>query len=330
MPDLSGLPRPTRLPRPSRPGPADRGSRRWGGDPLSSGGRPPRSLVVALLMACAAVMTLDAQGGTDSPVEPLRRAVGEVYGPAEVGVAALVRPVAAVPDWFRSRSALEDQVAVLQSQNADLRTQVRTAGFDRNRLAELEGLTRAARDLGHALVPARVVGFGSSQSFTGTVTIDAGSEAGLGPDMTVVNDDGLVGRVLRVTRTTATVLLVVDAGSVVGARVGESMEMGFLRGRGELGGPGEGASLDLELVDDAEVPAKDDTVVTWGSQDGAPYASGIPIGRVTAVYASLRESSQRAVIEPFVDFAALDVVGVVVPSGSRSDRSVVEADGSLR
>ena len=36
---------------------------------------------------------------------------------------------------------------------------------------------------------------------------------------------------------------------------------------------------------------------------------------MTAVYASLRESSQRAVIEPFVDFGALDLVGVVVPSG---------------
>ena len=51
---------------------------------------------------------------------------------------------------------------------------------------------------------------------------------------------------------------------------------------------------------------------------------------MTAVYASLRESSQRAVIEPFVDFGALDLVGVVVPSGTASDRGVIEADGSLQ
>jgi rod shape-determining protein MreC len=36
------------------------------------------------------------------------------------------------------------------------------------------------------------------------------------------------------------------------------------------------------------------------------------------------------VIQPFVDFGALDVVGVVVPSGTRSDRAVVEADGRLQ
>ena len=136
---------------------------------------------------------------------------------------------------------------------------------------------------------------GSAQSFSDTVTIDAGSAAGIHPDMTVLNNDGLVGRVLRVTRTTATVLLIVDTDSVVGGRVGESMEVGFLHGRGELGGDGR---LDLELVDESEVPARHDTVVTWGSQDGAPYVSGVPVGRVTSVYSSLRESTQRAVIDP--------------------------------
>jgi rod shape-determining protein MreC len=146
-------------------------------------------------------------------------------------------------------------------------------------------------------------------------------------DQTVLNDHGLVGRVLRVTRTTATVLLVVDTGSVVGGRDGTSMKVGFVKGRGGLGGHG---SLDLQLIDQADPPAKGDTIVTWGSKGGAPYVSGVPIGRVTAVYASLRESTARAVVQPFVDFGALDLVGVVVPSGTHSDRGLIAADGSLR
>jgi rod shape-determining protein MreC len=36
------------------------------------------------------------------------------------------------------------------------------------------------------------------------------------------------------------------------------------------------------------------------------------------------------VVKPFVDFSALDVVGVMVPSGAESDRAIIEADGSLR
>jgi rod shape-determining protein MreC len=43
------------------------------------------------------------------------------------------------------------------------------------------------------------------------------------------------------------------------------------------------------------------------------------------VVSSPRQSSRQAVIEPFVDFTALDVVGVVVPKGTRGDRPVLTA-----
>jgi rod shape-determining protein MreC len=302
--------------------------RRWNGQrELDDRARPSRSLLVALVLASLTLITLDYRGGDDSPVEPVRRAVGEVFGPVETGTATAIRPFTAVPDWFRSRGELHDDVARLEAENSRLRSRAATEDYDRNRLKEYDGLTAAAGDLGYALVPARVVALGPAQSFTDAVTIDAGSRAGIRPDMTVINNDGLVGRVLRVTSTTATVLLVVDTDSVVGGRVGESMEVGFLHGRGVVGDAGR---LDLELVDESEVPAKNDTVVTWGSRDGAPYVAGVPVGRVTSVYSSVRESTQRAVIDPYVDFGSLDLVGVVVPSGTHSDRAVIEADGSMR
>jgi rod shape-determining protein MreC len=306
----------------------DRRDRRWRATArLDRRDRPSRALVVALLLACATLITLDHQGGERSPLEPARQAVGEVFGPVETATTATVRPFVAVPGWFQTHDSLRGEINELEAENASLRAESATSSFNRNRLEEYDGLTRAADDLGYALVPARVVGLGPAQSFSQTVTIDAGSRAGVHPDMTVLNNDGLVGRVLRVTSSTATVLLVVDAESVVGGRVGESMEVGFLHGRGVLGSSGR---LDLELADESEVPARHDTVVTWGSESGAPYVSGVPIGQVSSVYNSLRETSQRAVIEPFVDFGSLDLVGVVVPAGSSSDRAVVEADGRLR
>ena len=288
--------------------------------------RPSHSLLLALVLASVSLITLD-RGGDGSPLEPARLAVGEVIAPAQAATATVARPFTAVPAWLRDRGELQRELAVLRSENARLRFDVRTADLDRHRLAEFDELTRAAGTSGFAMVPARVVGFGPAQSFSRTVTIDAGSRAGIRPDMTVLNADGLVGRVLRTTRSTATVLLVVDAESTVGGRIGRSLEIGFLRGRGEVGDDGR---LDLQLVDAQVVPDQGDVVVTWGSQGGAPYVGGVPVGRVTRVWRSIRESSQRAVIEPFVDFSALDLVGVVVPSGARSDRAVLEADGSLR
>jgi rod shape-determining protein MreC len=283
--------------------------------------------MVALVLACLTLMTLDHHPGAGSPLEPARSAMGSVFGPVESGTSSVVRPVTAIGDWFTTRRHLQNDIAALQSENSRLKAQQATSQYQRNQLAEYQGLTAAADTLGQALVPAHVVAYGPAQSFSRTVTIDAGSDAGIQPDQTVLDDDGLVGRVLRVTRTTATVLLIVDTESVVGGRVGASMKVGFLQGRGGLGGHG---TLDLQLVDQAQAPTKGDTIVTWGSKGGAPYVSGVPIGRVTAVYASLRESSQRAVISPYVDFGALDLVGVVVPTGTRSDRAVLEADGTLR
>jgi rod shape-determining protein MreC len=253
--------------------------------------------------------------------------MGTLLGPVESGTSTVVRPVTAVGSWFTTRRHLQSDVAALESENARLKAQQVTSAYQRNQLVEFQGLTSAADNLRQTLVPAHVVAYGPAQSFSRTVTIDAGSAAGVHPDQTVLNDHGLVGRVLRVTRSTATVLLIVDSQSVVGGRDGSSMKVGFVHGRGGLGDDG---SLDLQLVDQTEAPAKGDTIVTWGSRDGAPYVSGVPIGRVTAVYASLRESTQRAVIQPYVDFGALDLVGVVVPSGTRSDRGVIQADGSLR
>lgn len=298
-------------------------ARRWGRDPDRSG--PKTSVLVALVLASLTLITLDSR--TSSPVDPVRRAVGEVFGPVEVAATTAVRPLTAVPGWFRSKDSLEQDVLDLQAENSDLRSRLATQDYDRNRLEEYDGLTAAARSIGYSLVPARVVGLGPSQSFSSTVTIDAGSEAGLHPDLTVVNNDGLVGRVLRVTRTTATVLLIVDPDSVVGGRVGRSMDVGFVHGRGVLGRDGR---LDLELVDGAAVPSKGDAVVTWGSQSAGPYVSGVPVGRVTSVFSSVRDGAQRAVIDPYVDFGALDLVGVVVPSGTASDRAVIEAGGGLR
>jgi len=328
---------PRRLPGPQRPSGLQRphgllrGYRPLRPGPDSSDQRAERSRLrsrmVALVLACLTLMTLDHHPGAGSPLEPARAAMGSVFGPVESGTASVVRPVTALGGWFTSKRDLQRDVVALQSENSRLKAQQATQQYQRNQLAEYQGLTSAADTLGQALVPAHVVAYGPAQSFSRTVTIDAGSQAGVEPDQTVLNDDGLVGRVLRVTRTTATVLLIVDTESVVGGRVGASMKVGFLQGRGGLGDHG---SLDLQLADQTQAPAKGDTILTWGSKGGAPYVSGVPIGRVTAVYASLRESSQRAVISPYVDFGALDLVGVVVPTGTTSDRAVIGADGGLQ
>lgn len=282
--------------------------------------RGPRVTVAVMLAASVGLITLDAATGDSSPVDPVRAAVADVVGPVEAVANGAARPVRQALAYFEGNGKLRADVARLSAQNSQLRSQAETASLDRRRLAELDGLMSTANETGYALVAARVVGMGPMQSFSRTVTIDAGTSSGIHRDMTVLNNDGLVGRVLSATRHTATVLLVVDTDSVVGGRLGSDSEIGFLRGRGVTGDRGR---LDLDLVDNSVTPKRGDVVVTWGSQGGTPYVAGIPIGRIESVYSTPRELAKHAVIDPFVDFTALDVVGVVVPRDTRGDRLVV-------
>ena len=284
--------------------------------------RPSRAVLVLLLLASFTLITLDARGGDDSPLEPVRSAMGDVLGPVENATAAAVRPFTAVPGFFRTTGGLRRDVARLEAENSQLRGALAGVSVDRNRAAELDGLLATSKTTGYALVPVRVVAMGPAQSFSRTVTIDAGTRAGIRPDMTVLNNDGLVGRVVRADRSTATVLLLVDQESVVGGRLGSSMEVGLLRGRGAVGGD---EKLDLDLVDPSATVNQDDVLVTWGSKKGAPYVAGVPIGRVTAVSSTPRQQSVQAVISPYVDFTSLDLVGVVVDRDTKSDRAVIRA-----
>lgn len=284
--------------------------------------RPSRGVLALLLLASLTVITLDARGGSSSPLEPVRAVAGEVFGPAETVTASVVRPFAALPDFFTTAGHLRSEVERLEAENSVLRGRLATSDVARNRAAELDGLLRSSRRTGYSLVPARVIAMGPAQSFSRTVTIDAGTSSGVEADMTVLNNDGLVGRVLRADRSTATVLLIVDRDSVVGGRLGSSMELGFVRGRGDLGDTGR---LDIDLVDGAVSATRGDTVVTWGSSGGTPYVSGVPIGQVTKVFSSPRQLSKRAVIEPFADFSSLDLVGVVVDADTKGDRGVIKA-----
>lgn len=281
--------------------------------------RRTRLLLALLLVTSVSLITIDYRGGERSPLDGLRSLASAVFGPVEQVAAAIAEPVSDAVDGLSTLGDGRDEAARLRKQNQELTRQLRTSELARNRAAELDDLLRVAGAGQYRVVPAQVIAVGAAQTFSWTVTIDAGTRDGIRPDLTVLNGDGLVGRVKTAGPSTATVLLAVDPESSVGVRLEGSMEVGFTTGQGVR----EGSALDLRLLDGQSSVARGDRMVTFGSQGDTPYVPGVPVGVVRRVEGTPGSQTRTAVVTPYVDFTALDLVGVVVQPPRKDPRDSV-------
>ena len=283
--------------------------------------RRRRTILVLVILASFTLIVLDARRSAGSPVEPLRQAAASVFGPLESGATSAREPVNDLRDRLADVKKLQEDNEKLKAENERLNAELRTTDYARNRAAELDRLLKVAPS--YKVTPARVIAFGNAQSFNHTVTIDAGTADGVRPDMTVLNGDGLVGRVVRTTEATATVLLIGDRNSTVGGRLNSTLALGFVSGRGEVG---SSATLDYKLVDLKARPKVGDRIVTWGSRGKAPYVPGVPIGVVTAVTPVQGAIGSTALVKPFVDPSRIDTVGVVTGPPARAPRTTLSPE----
>jgi rod shape-determining protein MreC len=262
--------------------------------------RRNRFVLGTLLLVALALITIDYRGGQNSPLRGLRGVGAAVFGPIERTAAAIVRPIGGTVDAITDAPGERKRADRLQKENARLRQQLQSSRLDKDRADQLDKLLRPAGLGTYKIVAAEVISAG--QGFEDTVTINAGSGSGVRTDMTVMAADGLVGRVTRVGPSTATVLLATDAASAVGSRVEGSKQIGITQGRGRRG-----------LGDTATpVMTPGQRIVTLGSDGERPYVSGLPIGTVDRVVKTPGSLTRTAYVRPFVHFASLDVVGVVV------------------
>lgn len=277
--------------------------------------RRTRLVLALLLLAAFVLITLDFRGGA-SKLGALRDAGAAVFGPIEDAAGAAARPVGDTIQRVFGGGDQQKQVKELRRRNAKLQAQLRSAKLSGTRSEELDQLLDLAGRGRYRIVPAKTVAMRSGLGFEHTATIDVGRRDGVRKNMTVVSGAGLVGRVVHAGATTSTVLLAMDGGSHVGVRMEDSHEIGVLTGEG-LG------QMRLKLLDSDTPLRRGDRLVTFGSQGGEPYVPGVPIGAVTSVKKDPGSLTLKATVRPFVDFSALDLVGVVVKPPKDNPRDSV-------
>ena len=280
--------------------------------------RRTRIVLAVLLLTAFTFITLDARGGEGSILDRVRQGAASVLGPIERAAAAVVNPVADFIDGVTSINSNADQIDALEAENDELRRQLLTAPLDQARVEELDKLLRISSLGDYEIVPAQVVAVSAENGYARSVTVDAGTRDGIRRDQTVLNGDGLVGRVIAVGPGTATILLLTDPEFGVGSRLAGSQETGFLQGNGRQ-------PLGLELYNPQAVVDEGNVVVTLGSPNGRPFVPGVPIGEVTAVIATPGGLSRLAEVEPFAQLTALDLVGIVIEPPRRNPRDALVA-----
>jgi rod shape-determining protein MreC len=256
-------------------------------------------LIVVLVGTAVLLSVLDATGNLNAAFgfirDPMTTILAWTSGQAETVSGALSGP--------RDIETARDEIAQLQARLDALER-------ENEELREIQGeyqllldlFNRARQAPEYTRQTASVIGRDTSPSIR-SIIIDKGSDDGVRVGMPVEGARGLVGRVYRTTQHSAQVALITDNASAVPARLGNSRATGLLRGGG-LGG-----SLVMDWIDLKYQVAIGEVALTSGL--GGEFPPDIVIGRVSEVFRSEAELSQRAVVQPAVDFDALEVVFVI-------------------
>lgn len=266
--------------------------------------RRTRVVLTVLVLAALTFVILDLRGG-QGPLSGVRSVGANVIGAVERVAATIFSPITGASSWWSTMRDQSSQIQNLTVENEKLRGAAQTSANDRARVKALDDLLGVASVGQYRIVPAEVIAVGPAQDFSWTVTIDAGKSDGIEPDMTVMNGQGLVGRVLKTTSNTSTVVLLVDSSAAVGGRVAGSQEIGIVSGTGRQD------SLSFQLLDPTADLVVGDALVTFGSKGGRPYAPGLPIGEVVEVGGTPGQLTRVATIRPYVNVSTLTLVAVV-------------------
>src|SRR5215472_11227330 len=209
--------------------------------------RLTRLLLAVALVAALGLIAVDYHDRSSSVITTLRKTAGSVLGTAERAVSSVTRPVGRFFGAGIAGTGGADQTA-LRQQLIRMRAELSAATLEKAQYRRLSHLLQISGRGRYRVLAASVIAYG--QGYQQTVTLDAGRADGVRPQQTVIDGDGLIGQVIRVSARTCTVQLATDASSVVGVRLAPKGEIGWVTGEG-LRASGGTALLKLQVLDGA-------------------------------------------------------------------------------
>jgi rod shape-determining protein MreC len=262
-----------------------------------------RLLLIILIVTSLFLITLDLRGV--GVLDNARQGTQTILSPFQKAGSVILSPFKNFLSDVTHLGRTRHQIEKLRADNAKLKASLLNRKNADAQLKQLKSILDLAGTAGYKVVNAKVISQGSSQSFSQTITIDSGSNAGIKKNMTVLSQTGIAGVVKDVYPTTALVMLATDPSFKIGVRIAGTQQIGILSGRGSRSGA-------LQLLDNLTTVKVGDVLLARGSVANRPFVPGVPVGYVTAVDNSAGEIAQSGAVRFYTNFGGLGVVAVVV------------------
>jgi rod shape-determining protein MreC len=274
-----------------------------------------RRLIVGLLvLASLAMITVYFREAPSGALHDVQSAAASVMRPFEIGAQRISRPFRDAYGWTAALFHAKSENERLQNELDELRTRVIVSAELQREKEQLEALLSFRRgekfpqDFPRSRTVAASVLSNPAGEFEQKIIVAAGSSDGVSLYDAVVNERGLVGHVSKVLGGQAEVTMLTDPESAVTARDAKTGAIGILK-------HGEGAALFLDRVPKQRRVEQGDSVVTAGSGQGplgSFFPAGIPVGLVSSVGQTDVESFKDIQVRPFVNFADVDSVLILL------------------
>jgi rod shape-determining protein MreC len=270
--------------------------------------RAVRRRAVAFTVLIAISLVLMAMSSSPAVLEfqraisfALRPVQGAVDGVAQ-GLSSVVAAVGEIDRLHTDNAALRQENERLTAEN--LRLQQLQKDND-----HLTGLLQLQASFAYKTTAAEVIGRESLETRR-TLAISKGSNDGIKEGDVVIAEGGaLVGRVVEVAPTSATVVLITDRSSTVVGRTETSDATGEVVG--QIGG-----ALVMQNIDTTEQIQVGEQVVTAGIELAggirSPYPKGLLLGEITDIRRVASSVVQTAYLQPTANLEKLDAVLVVL------------------
>jgi len=273
-----------------------------------------RLLIIILIVTALFLITLDLRGV--GVLEGARQASQTILSPFQRAGTVVLSPIKNLISDITRLGRTRSQIEKLRADNAKLKAELLNRKDADAQLDQLKSVLDLAGTAGFKVINARVISQGSSQSFSQTITVDIGSNAGIKKNMTVLSKFGIAGVVKDVYSNSALISLATDPSFRIGVRIAGSQQIGILSGRGNR-------SASLQLIDNLTTVQVGDILLSRGSISNRPFVPGVPVGYITAVDNSAGAIAQSATVYLYTDFSALSVVAVVLGAPANNPGDVL-------